>query len=50
MQGREIIAFAAEGPINRFDCNLKWKSLTEAGGLIVGEDVQLILELEAAAQ
>ena len=40
--------FTAETTINRFDYNLQWDRLTEAGGLVVGEDVQIILELELA--
>lgn len=50
MRGNTVLGFELEGRINRFDFGLKWNSLTEAGGLIVGEDVRLILELEAAAQ
>lgn len=38
--------FEAETTINRFDFNLKWDNLTETGGLVVGEDVDIILELE----
>ena len=44
------VAFEAEGKINRFDYGLQWDRLTEAGGLVVGEDVRLILELQANAQ
>ncbi|MFT5142217.1 MAG: polyisoprenoid-binding protein YceI [Rhodothermales bacterium] len=49
-RGNEVIAFEATAKINRFDFNLKWGALTEAGGLMVSEDVRLILELEAPAQ
>ena len=47
MGDAQKVAFEAEGRINRFDYGLQWNSLTEAGGLIVGEEVRLILELEA---
>ena len=50
MRGNSVVAFEAEGRINRFDYGLKWDALTEAGGLMVGEEVRLTLELEAAAQ
>ena len=40
------VGIEAETTINRFDYNLKWDKLTEAGGLVVGEDVRIILELE----
>ena len=43
---RRKAGFTAETTINRFDYGLKWDRLTEAGGLVVGEDVQIILELE----
>lgn len=38
--------FEARTTINRFDYNLRWDNLTEAGGLVVGEDVEIILEME----
>lgn len=38
--------FEAETTINRFDYNLKWDRLTETGGLVAGENVDIILELE----
>ncbi len=34
--------------INRFDYNLKWNNLTEAGGATVGKDVTLDLKMELA--
>ena len=40
------VGFEAETTINRFDYNLKWDKLTEAGGLVVGDEVRIILELE----
>ena len=44
------VGFEASTTINRFDYNLKWDKLTEAGGLVVGEDVRIILELELDEQ
>jgi polyisoprenoid-binding protein YceI len=38
--------FSASTTINRFDYNLKWDRLTEAGGLVVSEEVKILLELE----
>ena len=40
--------FKATSAINRFDYNLKWNSLTEAGGATVGKDITLNLKLEFA--
>lgn len=38
--------FKAKGTINRFDYNLKWNRAVEAGGLVVGEDVEITVLLE----
>ena len=46
MQGTKKIGFEAETTINRFDYNLKWDRLTEAGGLVVAEKVKIVLDLE----
>ncbi len=45
-RGGQKAGFEASTTVNRFDYNLKWDQLTEAGGLVVGQDVQIILELE----
>lgn len=44
--------FKARTTINRFDYNLKWDRATESGGLVVGKDVEITLnvELDKAAQ
>lgn len=38
--------FEASVTINRFDYNLKWDRLTEAGGLVVSDNVKILLDLE----
>ena len=38
--------FKATTTINRFDYNLKWDRATEAGGLVVGKDVDITVLLE----
>ena len=50
--GREgmKVGIEASTTINRFDYNLKWDQLTEAGGLVVGDEVRIILELELDEQ
>ena len=40
------VGFEAETTINRFDYNLKWDRVTEAGGLVVSENVKITLDLE----
>lgn len=42
--------FKATGAINRFDYNLKWNSVTEAGGAVVSKEVAIVLNLEFAQQ
>ena len=42
----EKAGFKASTTINRFDYNLKWDRVTEAGGLVVGKDVEIIAKLE----
>jgi len=44
--GNERAAFTANGKINRFDYGLKWNKTVEAGGLVVGQDVELNLAFE----
>src|SRR3954468_7975958 len=46
--GNTKAGFKATTVINRFDYNLKWNNLTEAGGATVGKDVTLDLKLEFA--
>ena len=38
--------FKATTTINRFDYNLKWNTLTEAGGAMVGKDVEISVRVE----
>jgi polyisoprenoid-binding protein YceI len=38
--------FKARATINRFDYNLKWDKATEAGGMVVGKDVDITINLD----
>jgi polyisoprenoid-binding protein YceI len=38
--------FKAKGTINRFDYGLKWDKATEAGGMVVGKDVDIVVNAE----
>lgn len=44
--GKTKAGFKAKTTINRFDYNLKWDKATEAGGLVVSKDVDLVLNVE----
>lgn len=46
MGDSERAGFEARTVVNRKDFNLSWDRLTEAGGFVVGHDVEIILELE----
>ncbi|MBG9375448.1 polyisoprenoid-binding protein [Panacibacter sp. DH6] len=46
--GNIKVGFKATTVINRFDYNLKWNTVTEAGGAVVGKDVTIDLKLEFA--
>lgn len=45
--GNEVAGFSAEGKINRTDFGLTWNNTLETGGVLVGEDVNISIELEA---
>lgn len=41
------LGFTATGKINRLDYDVKWNRTLDTGGLVVSDDVDLILEVEA---
>ncbi len=41
MGGNEVAGFEISAKINRFDYGLKWNALTEAGGVVVGNEVKI---------
>lgn len=47
--GNEKAAFEAKTRVNRYDFGLKWNAALEAGGVLVGENVDITLEIQAAA-
>jgi polyisoprenoid-binding protein YceI len=44
--GTTKLGFKAKSTINRFDYNLKWSQATEAGGLVVGKDIDITVNVE----
>ncbi|MBS1918022.1 MAG: YceI family protein [Bacteroidetes bacterium] len=44
--GGTHVGFKAKTTINRFDYNLKWDKTTEAGGLIVGKEVDVTINID----
>ncbi len=45
--GNQRLAFTAHGSLNRNDFGLKWNQALETGGVLVGEKVELDLEISA---
>ncbi len=48
--GNTKAGFALAGKINRKDWNLNWNSALETGGVLVGEEVRLNIELQFIKQ
>ena len=48
--GGERIAFSAKGSVNRKDFGLNWNTLLETGGVLVGDQVNLSIDVEAVRQ
>jgi polyisoprenoid-binding protein YceI len=46
--GNTKAGFELNGKVNRKDFGLTWNALTEAGGMVVGEDVKLHMNVELA--
>jgi len=44
--GNTKAGFKITGELNRFDYNLKWNTAIETGGLVVGKDVELVIDLQ----
>lgn len=45
--GQEVAGFTAETSINRKDFGLKWNVALESGGLLVGDKLNVLLEIQA---
>jgi polyisoprenoid-binding protein YceI len=48
--GNEKIGFEAETTLNRKDFGLTWNAALETGGFLVGDDVKVMLSVQAVAQ
>ena len=47
MQGNQRVGFTLQGEINRKDFGLTWNKMLESGGLVVGDNVKLVIDIEA---
>jgi polyisoprenoid-binding protein YceI len=48
--GNTRAGFKITGELNRFDYDLKWNTITEAGGAVVGKEVRLNLNVQLIKQ
>ena len=48
--GQTKAGFTAEGKINRKDYGLTWGALTEAGGVVVADEVKILCEIQLVKQ
>jgi polyisoprenoid-binding protein YceI len=48
--GNAKSGFEIEGKINRKEFGLEWSAVTEAGGVVVGDDVKLIANIQVVKQ
>ncbi len=48
--GTTSAGFSASGKINRKDWGLTWNQALETGGVLVGEDIKIDIELELVKQ
>ncbi len=44
--GQEVYGFEAEGKINREEFGLTWNAALETGGVMVGKDIKILVDLE----
>jgi len=50
MYGQTVAGFEITGKINRQDYGLTWSAVTEAGGIVVSDDVKLAIDAELIKQ
>jgi polyisoprenoid-binding protein YceI len=48
--GNTKAGFEVSGKINRKEFGLHWNAITEAGGMVVADEVRLMLNVELAKQ
>jgi polyisoprenoid-binding protein YceI len=48
--GNERQAYSAKASLNRTDFGLKWNQALEAGGVLVGEKIEITLEVQAISK
>jgi polyisoprenoid-binding protein YceI len=49
-EGLDVVAFTAQTQINRQDFGVRWNQTLETGGVLVGDTVDILLEVQALRQ
>lgn len=49
-QSNDVVGWEITGKINRQEYGLKWSAVTEAGGIVVSDEVRLVMNVEAVKQ
>jgi polyisoprenoid-binding protein YceI len=49
-RGNDRAGFTASGTINRKDFGVSWNKVLDTGGLVVSEDVTIVLEVQGISQ
>lgn len=47
---KEVVGFTAKSKINRKDYNIVWNKTLDSGGVVIGEDVEIEIQIEAYAK
>ena len=50
MGGHDVAGFEMTGKLKRMDFGLRWNALTEAGGVVVGDEIKLEIAAELVKQ
>jgi polyisoprenoid-binding protein YceI len=50
LDGLEVLAFTAQAEIDRRDFGVRWNQTLETGGVLVGNTVEILLEVQALRQ
>ncbi|HEX7064237.1 MAG TPA: YceI family protein [Bacillales bacterium] len=50
MSGNQVVGFSGEGTINRSEYGLTWNAALETGGVLIGDEVKIFIEIEASEQ
>ena len=48
--GQEKAGFEITGKVSRKEFGLNWNAVTEAGGIVVGDEIKLVLNLQFVKQ